>query len=61
MTIRVRATAEDPEGLTVKALRDLAEALDAAGVPDGTRLSCDHDARHLIALGVQIREDAGDA
>jgi hypothetical protein len=41
--------------MTVWALRDFVRALDAEGVGDETRVTCDHDhnTRHLTALWVR--------
>ncbi|MEV7267082.1 hypothetical protein AB0N38_26320 [Micromonospora aurantiaca] len=43
-------------GMTVWALRDFVRALDAEGIPDNAKLTCDHDhnTRHLTGLSVRV-------
>jgi hypothetical protein len=53
----LRISSEPPPqgGMTVWALRDFVRTLDAEGVSDKTRVTCEHrhDTRHLSGLWIQ--------
>ncbi len=54
-SLHIRSQPSYQGGMTVWALRDFVRALDAEGVSDETRVTCDHDhnSRHLAALWVR--------
>ncbi|MEU8270151.1 hypothetical protein AB0B89_23705 [Sphaerisporangium sp. NPDC049002] len=55
-SLQIRSSPSYQGGMTVWALRDFVRALDAEGVSDKTRVTCDHDHNTRSLTGLWVKE-----